>query len=65
MNTRCPICGLQMVHHRIGGYRCHNERCNEERRQQEIELVGKALAGELTKEQWQQVINGQEPKEGK
>ena len=54
-----------MVHHRIGGYRCHNEQHNEERRQQEIELVGKALAGEMTKKQWHEFINGQSPKGSK
>jgi uncharacterized Zn finger protein (UPF0148 family) len=60
----CPICKRPKIR-RNGRYVCEQAYCRYEERQQEIRYVGKALNGEMSDEQWQQVINGQEPKERK
>lgn len=43
--THCPICGRPMVHYRLRGYRCHDERHNE----QAAELARREIEAEMRK----------------
>lgn len=30
LNLKCPICGAHMIHYRLRGYQCHDERHNQQ-----------------------------------
>jgi hypothetical protein len=52
--TQCPICGGQMAHYRIGGYQCHVQEHNYQRREMNERMIKRWHGDEP--ENWREII---------